>query len=168
MLFCLLPWLSRWAPTSLGRYVNLLRTATIRQRPEFSRKYENTRQKRAIWRISLDIRAEQIDAYPKIASLLPLTSEVRNIDCMQGWAMGMPDYDPFPINQSINIRLLRVDPSSRLICGALCPRSCDISLLVKSTNNKRKCWKNKKKEKNTKNESYTEINNYKNEISIGE
>jgi len=26
----------------------------------------------------------------------------------------------------------------------------------------------KEKEKNTKNESYTEVNNYKNEISIGE
>ena len=37
----------------------------------------------------------------------------------------------------------------------------DISLLVKTTNDKRKCWKKNKKKNNTKNESYTEVNNYK-------
>ena len=47
--------------------------------------------------------------------------------------------------------------------------SLDISLLVKQQNDERKCWKKTKKKKNTKNESYTEVNNYKkNQISVGE
>jgi len=44
----------------------------------------------------------------------------------------------------------------------------DIFLLVNTTNDKRKLRQKGKKTETPKKESYTEVNSYKNEISIGE